>query len=274
MCRAITGNATRLRAAFLVGVQLALSSAHSTPLPPPAAALHTQAQSGRWYQDAAKLNPDLLPTSDGQSFLVAWKPNPTPKRWLVTLHGSRGFATDDLAIWHRTTKDRDLGIVALQWWLGRDDESYYQPLQAYREIDNALQKLNVQPGTVLFHGFSRGAANAYAVAAIDAGRGRRYFALNVASSGGMQMGYPPTRAIVEGRFGERPLKGTRWATAAGGRDENPDRDGVPAMRRTADWLREQGATVIEQIEDANEGHGALQRNPRNAQRLLDLFLKN
>ena len=32
------------------------------------------------------------------------------------------------------------------------------------------------------------------------------------------MDYPPTRAIGEGAFGDRPLRNTRWVTAAGGRD--------------------------------------------------------
>jgi hypothetical protein len=85
--------------------------------------------------------------------------------------------------------------------------------------------------------------------------------------------YPPTRAIVEGRFGPQPLKGTRWITVAGGRDPHPDRDGIPGMRRSVAWLQEQGATVLESIEDTGEGHGALQRNPKNAQRVLDLFLR-
>ena len=46
---------------------------------------------------------------------------------------------------------------------------------------------------------------------------------------------------------------------------------VAAMRRTAEWLKEQGATIELKIEDENLEHGALMLNPRNAQRLLDLF---
>lgn len=125
----------------------------------------------------------------------------------------------------------------------------------------------------MLHGFSRGAANSYAVAAIDAGnRGRHYFALIVASSGGVGLEYPPTRAILNGAYGPHPLQGTRWITAAGGRDPHPERDGIPGMRQAAGWLREQGATVVAEIEDASEGHGALQRNG-NARRVLDLFLQ-
>jgi hypothetical protein len=236
---------------------------------------YRRAQGGRWFAEAAKLSPDVLPTSDGQSFVVAWKaPGTNPKRWIVSLHGSRGFATDDLAIWYPSLRDRDVGLLSVQWWIGTDDtpRSYYAPLQIYREIDIALQKLGVQPGMAMLHGFSRGSANSYAVAAIDTGRGRHYFSLIVASSGGVVTDFPPTRAILAGAFGDHPLRGTRWVTAAGARDPNLDRDGIPAMRRTAAWLEEQGATVIERIEDTAEGHGALQLNAANARRVLDLYL--
>src|SRR5262249_40870864 len=149
--------------------------------------------------------------------------------------------------------------------------SYYAPVQIYREVGLALEKLNVQPGNVLLHGFSRGSASSYAVAALDAGRGKLYFSMIVASSGGVATDYPPTRAIVDGSLGERPLTGTRWITVAGALDPNPDRDGIAGMRRTAAWLREQGATVATSIEDPSGGHGALLRNARNAQRVLDMF---
>lgn len=243
-----------------------------------AAEVYRQAQSGRWFADAVKLNPDILPTSDGQSFIVVWKATEkVPKHWIVSLHGSRGFATDDLAIWYPHLKNRDVGLISVQWWIGADDttKSYYAPMQIYREIDIALQKLGVQPGTVMLHGFSRGSANSYAIAALDAGRGKHYFSLNVASSGGVGLDYPPTRAILAGAFGDHPLRSTRWITVAGAREGNPvaqDRDGIPGMKRTAAWLREQGATVVETIEDPDEGHGALVRNAKNARHVLDLFL--
>jgi hypothetical protein len=43
------------------------------------------------------------------------------------------------------------------------------------------------------------------------------------------------------------------------------------MRRTGQWLKEQGAIVLDAIEDPQSGHGALQLNPRNAERLLERF---
>jgi len=242
-----------------------------------AAALFKKAEASRYFSIVAGLKPDVLPTSDGQSFLTVWRAKGganAPKHWIVSLHGTHGFATDDLAIWSPHLKGRDVGLLSVQWWLGGDNprDSYYPPAQVYREVDLALQKLGVRPGTVMFHGFSRGSANAYAIAALDAGRGRKYFALNVASSGGVGLDYPPTWAVAAGAFGDHPLKGTRWITCAGGRDPQPERDGIPGMRRAAAWLKEQGATVVESIEDPNSGHGALVLNPRNAKRVLDLFL--
>lgn len=69
-------------------------------------------------------------------FIVAWRaPGANPKRWIVSLHGSRGFATDDLAIWYPSLKGRDVGLISVQWWIGADNSprSYYAPLQIYRE---------------------------------------------------------------------------------------------------------------------------------------------
>lgn len=267
---------------FLLLFTFAVSSARSdeTPLKGGAAKLYEQAEkTGRFFADAVKLKPEIRATSDGKSFLLVWKSSPAPKRWIVSLHGAgrpaRGFATDDLAVWHRHLTDRDVGIVCLQWWMGTGDgaRDFYTPVETYREIDHALQSLGVAPGAAMLHGFSRGSANSYAVAALDAGKGRHYFSLAVASSGGFVPDYPPNRALLAGEYGEHPLKGTRWITVAGARDPNQDRDGIGGMKRAAAWLKEQGAVVVESIEDPDSGHGALHTNPKNSARVLDVFLK-
>lgn len=266
----------RLLPRLLLACALAEAAAAQDSLDGAAAKLYRQAKNdGHWSSKAAKLNPEILPTSDGRSFLVAWRAVKSPTHWIVSLHGTRGFATDDLAVWEPHLKGRSVGLICMQWWMGTGDDTrdYYTPLEIYREVDQALQTLGVKPGTVLLHGFSRGSANSYAAAAIDSGRGRRYFSMVVASSGGVGLDYPPTRALLDGEFGERPLKETRWITVAGARDPNPDRDGLAGMRRTASWLKDQGAAVVESIEDPDQGHGALHLNPKNARRVLDLFLK-
>ncbi len=239
----------------------------------PAAALFGQArEQGRFYAGAERLRPELRPTSDGRSFVAIWRAKPKPKRWIVSLHGAghpaRGFATDDLALWAPCLKDRDVGLICLQWWLGTGSarSDFYTPEQIERELEIVLEELGVRPGEAMLHGFSRGAANLYAVKGLDQ---RRYFRLVVASSGAMEPDYPPNRAIPAGA-----LRGTRWITVAGARDPNPDRSGVSGMRRTARWLREQHACVVLEIEDPQAGHGALFLNPDNVRKVLDLFLED
>ena len=249
-----------------------------TALTGQAAELYQKAQTAKFFADATELKPQILPTADGRSFLAVWHPpggTSTPRHWIVSLHGTQGFATDDLALWSRHLKGRDVGLLCVQWWLGKGNspDAYDTPEQVYDQVDLALQKLGVAPGTVMLHGFSRGSANAYAIAAIDAGRGKKYFALNVASSGAVELGYAPTRGIAAGEYGDHPLKGTRWITSAGGRDPEPERSGILGMRRTAAWLKQQGAIVLDSIEDPRRGHGALKLNPKNASRVLDVFLE-
>src|SRR4051812_38722902 len=55
-------------------------------------------------------------------------------------------------------------------------------------------------------------------------------------------------------------------------DPHPDCDGIAGMKRTAPWFKEQGATVVESIEDPHEGHRALRRNPKNVGRVLGVFV--
>ncbi len=211
-------------------------------------------------------------SADGSLVHMAWKPSAKVERWIVSLHGTGGSAKKDLEIWQKSLGGRPIGVLSIQWWRVQGN-AYLAPFDIYREIDFAAGKLEIRPGSALLHGFSRGSANLYAVAGIDNGRGRKLSSLYVASSGGVALDYPPNRALLEGRYGPRPLAGTRWVTACGDRDPNPDRDGCPGMRRTGNWLREQGAQVVLAIEDPNSGHGALQLDPRNAARLLDLFAR-
>ena len=256
----------------LLWAALALQIAWAQPLPPAAQALYDQSQVAPRH----KLEQPVVieATSDGQSFVAVWKGCPSPRKWIVSLHGSRGFATEDMAVWQPYLKNRQVGLLCLQWRVGPGDgtRDYMAPETIYREIDLALQRLGVVPGNVMLQGFSRGSTQTFALAALDVFSRQRYFELIVASSGGVADDYPPTRDLLRGKFGAHPLQGTRWVTAAGALDQNPERDGLPAMRRTGDWLRAQGAVVVDAIEVAGEGHGALQRSPRAMNRLLKLFL--
>lgn len=240
-------------------------------LPPAANQLFRKAQGGHFYCDFQKLQAVVRPTEDRQSFFVLWKPTAQePNGWIVSLHGSTGYATDDVAVWHRHLKDRNLGLISLQWWMGQG-EDYWRPNQIYRQLDLLMQELGVVRGQALLHGFSRGSTQLFALAALDHRSGRRYFRLFVAHSGGVGESYPPTAGIDQGEYGADPLRGSHWVTVAGGLDRNPQRDGPEGMRRTAQWLKQRGAQLDLAIEDPTCGHGAMHLNPANCAKVLDFF---
>lgn len=216
-------------------------------------------------------------SADHKSYFVLWLPegsdpeNPPPM--IATLHGHAGCAFADFYVWHRFLKERGFGLLAIQWWLGKGESinDYLLPHEIYRMIDDAFQNLNLRPGNALLHGFSRGSANLYAVAAMDRNPGRKYFSLFIANAGRANSSYPPTRNIENGDFGELPFQGSSWVTFAGAKDANPDRDGIPGMRETADWIHRYGGLVELAIEDPNGDHGGFHRNPHNCDLALDVF---
>ncbi|MBT9583670.1 hypothetical protein IV102_09975 [bacterium] len=247
-----------------------LAGGWATPLPEAAARLYEQGLTHNRHPLQSSPPPFLEPTSDGRSYVAIWQTCEWPQTWIVSLPGSRGYAIEDLAVWQPHLRGRKVGLICLQWWLGAGDraEDYLSPREIYREIDLTLQSLKVAAQSVVLEGFSRGSTQTFSLAALDVFAGRRYFNLIVASSGAVSENYPPTRQILDGHFGAHPLTGTRWITVAGGQDPNPDRDGIPAMRRSADWLKKQGAVVVESIEVPDSGHGALHRSSQAMGRLL------
>lgn len=254
------------------------TAAASVTLTGKAAELYDQAiREGAFASAFLAVSTEVKATSDNRAFYVRWQNTERPKTWMVTLHGAgnpaKGFATDDFSTWFPYVKDRDIGVISLQWWLGTGSTTadFYTPDEIHREVTRLLEALRVEPGTAMLVGFSRGSANSYAVKAIDSGMGKSYFALTVASSGGVGLDYAPTQAILNGDYGVRPLNGTKWVTSAGARDPEPDRDGITGMRATAEWLASQGASVVQMIEDPSYGHGALVLNETNARMVLDLF---
>ncbi len=176
-------------------------------------------------------------------------------------------------MWHKAAKEHGYGILAIQWWLGKGErfQDYLNPREIYNDIDETLKRLHAKPGSVLFHGFSRGSANSYAVAALDRQSGNDYFALVVANAGKPGLDFPPNVDIEKGKFGTDPLKGTHWVTFAGGKDKHPDRDGIEGMRAAAEWIKKYGGMVDKIIEDPESDHGGFHRNPKNMETALDVF---
>lgn len=125
---------------------------------------------------------------------------------------------------------------------------------------------------MLLHGFSRGSANIYGVAALDRKTGNDFFSLVVANAGGAAEDFPFNRDIDRGRLGKSPFARTRWVLFCGGKDPHPDRDGCPGMSRTKKWIEGKGGSVALFIQDPSSGHGGFHLNKANVAKALDLFI--
>ncbi len=216
-------------------------------------------------------------TPDQKSFYVLWLPPGTdlknPPPLIVTVGGHSTYAFDDFFVWYPFLKEKGYGLLALQWWLGENQSlhGYLTPREIYESLESILSQTGVRPGTLLLHGFSRGSANIYSIAALDRAGGRKYFRLIVANAGKPNRDYPPTHEIEVGVFGEKPFEGTHWVTFGGGKDPNPDRDGIPGMREAGKWIESYGGKVELAIEDPEGEHGGFHRNPENVKAAFDVF---
>ena len=145
---------------------LTLSGVRADPLSGAAAKLYQKGLAESRHRLLSSSQPGLEPTSDGRSYMAVWQTCAQPQRWIVSLHGSRGFAIQDLAVWQPHLRGREVGVVCLQWWLGEGDrtEDYLTPRQIYHELDLALQRHNLSPKSVVLEGFSRGSTQTFALA--------------------------------------------------------------------------------------------------------------
>jgi hypothetical protein len=223
--------------------------------------------------EAERLGARVKRTRDGRSFALVWRPVGESRGWIVTLHGSGSWAHDEIVLWQPFAQQRQLGIIALQWWFGGGQQSadYYAPPEMRREIEALMAAVGARAENTLLHGFSRGAANLYALAAMDGRTPRPLFRSVIANAGGMSADFPMNRDIAGGRFGPGPFTNTRWWLYCGGGDPNPERDGCPAMRRSQRWLQDRGAQA-ELTEDPGGDHGGFHRRGQNVERALDWFL--
>jgi hypothetical protein len=239
-------------------------------------ALMTQAKTANpsRYQFAIDQGAEINATKDNKAFNIWWQPSKDkPTAVIVTLHGHGSYATDEFYLWQTYASKRNYAILALQWWFGGGEATadYYAPNEMYPIIAELLASKAVTPGQVLFHGFSRGAANSYAVSALDNASGNRYFGMTLSNSGGAALGYPPNREIAAGSFGKLPFKGSQWAMYCGAKDPDPNQNGCPAMKLARDWVEKYGAETKIFIEDPNGGHGGFHLNPSNVETLLTAF---
>ncbi len=270
-------------------IVLPASTVLPTANPPTLTPTQVELSAQPLFQQAREANPDryqfavdkgakFVPTSVGKSCYVLWTPegfDQAPLRPIIaTLHGHASWALDEFFLWQPYAEERGFGIVALQWWFGGGDamSDYYLPQAMYPIFEEVLLNQGITPGTVLFHGFSRGSANSYAMTALDR-RGNQFFGLTISNAGGMAKDFPPNGDIINGNFGATPFGGAHWVMYCGEKDPTPDRAGCAGMQAARDLVTSYGATVDLFIDDPTGDHGGFHQNPVNVNKALDVFDK-
>jgi hypothetical protein len=215
-------------------------------------------------------------TANGETFYSYWVPpdfDPSVNGFVVVLGGHDTFASTSFAVWREHITARKYGFVGIQWWFGTGEATsdYLTPDAIYRAFAEALDLHGVSGRRVLFEGFSRGAANAYAVTALDRASPSPHFLMTIANSGAAATGYPPNQAIDAGAFGAMPFSGTDWVLYCGEQDPKPMESGCVGMSKTKTWLEAKGATIDLFIQDPLGDHGGFNLVPGNADKALDAY---
>lgn len=257
-----------IRFFFLLSLAVGMSAhADSTSL-----LIQAQTANPTRYQFAITKNAEIRNTSDNKAFTVWWQPSGvvTPAGVIVTLHGHGSFATDEFYLWQSYAEKRGYAILALQWWFGGGETTsdYYTPSEMVALLEPLLASKGVASGSALLHGYSRGAANSYALTALDVASGKRYFGMTLSNSGGAASDYPPNQQIVAGTYGSQPFGGMKWLMYCGEKDPDPTINGCPAMTAAKDWVTKYGAEVLLLIDDPTGAHGGFMLNSANVDTAL------
>lgn len=212
--------------------------------------------------------PVKVATADDQYFIYgapAGQSNASPKKILITLHGTEGSAERDYEIWKPLVKDKGYALAALNWWDGSGDKTsdYSNPQAINTQIHDFLRGQGyTERDVVVLEGFSRGSANTYPIAAYDRAGGNPLIDVVVSSSGGFQNDYfAVTTKAVDAKARGQIFSGLYWILSCGGRDKNQNRDGCGGMEKSQAVVANKGATVLGFLSDPNSGHGALTTSP-------------
>lgn len=212
-------------------------------------------------------NPQKIPTSDGSHYFYYGVPagqnNANPKRIIISLPGHGTTAEDGYnKAWLSHIKGSKYALASLNWWDGKGEQK--QNYLSAAEVVAQSQAFLKQQGyttndLIILEGFSRGSANSYAVIANDRLSGNPVFDAVISASGGYQSDFPLSEGQSNSSASDTLYKGVYWVLACGGKDDNPNRDGCPAMETTKTFLTEHGATVLGILEDPDAGHGAFHK---------------
>lgn len=197
-------------------------------------------------------------------FFIAWFPpgweKQSRRRLVVTLHGNGGCAERMFTFWHRTAALHGYAIIAVQY--AQEDEngrlSYDDSPALYALLEKTVNLLRrhcpLQGVTIILHGFSRGAARVYELAAMDrAPGGMRAFSAFIADSGAVFAEYRGRLSPYLERLGLDAYDGARFWLYCGGRDHEGRT--CRGIEKISWFIRRHGAVVDAVYRHPPGGHG-------------------
>jgi hypothetical protein len=213
-------------------------------------------------------SPSKVATSDGKQYFYYGAPagqnNASPKKIIISLPGHDTKAEDDYnTAWLSHITGGSYALASLNWWDGDGEKKtdYYSPSEVLKQTKVFLKQQGYTSGDlIILEGFSRGSANTYAVIANDRIGGDPIFDAAISASGSYQSDFPLFDGQNDSNVSTTLFKGVYWVLVCGGKDDNPNRDGCPAMQNTKTFLEAHGATVLGLLTDPNSGHGVFHKS--------------
>jgi hypothetical protein len=205
----------------------------------------------------------VIPLGDNR-FFIAWFPpsweNHPDRRLVVTLHGNGGCAERMFTFWHRTASLHDYGFIALQYAeeSSRGRYRFDDSRAIYRLLRRALGILRrhvpLEGVPLILHGFSRGSARVFELAAMDrAPGGMHAFSAFIADSGTVFPEYRGRLSPYLERIGPDAYAGARFWLYCGGRDHGGRT--CRGLARMARFVRAHSGTVDTLYRYPPGGHG-------------------
>ncbi len=225
------------------------------------------------YQQMVDSGARTLILKGYKPFLVYWIPDGfkglSKRRILVVMHGTNGNAYHHLSNYLVTAKKHTFGILSVQWgWpitkptpKGTPKYKYIRDARnIYRLIDAGLtyldRRYSITKSECAWLGFSRSSTQCAIFAHLDKNEGKGYFALFIASSGGIGKHQPIMHELLSGKHGAKPLVGQHFYLWGGKRDRM---HGENEMRRSKKIIEQLGG-IVDILRIGKEGHGGFNHN--------------
>jgi len=201
---------------------------------------------------------------DRNRFFLAWFPpgweRRPDRRLVVSLHGKGGCAERMFAFWHRNTPLHDFAFLALQYAeTGTDNRLRFDSSQEVysllaKSLDLVAARYPLDGVPVVLHGFSKGSAMVFELAAMDrAPDGRGLFRAFIADSGTVFPDHQGRLSPLLQALEPTGYAGARFWLYCGTRDHNGQT--CRGMNRMDRYVRSHGGRVDALYQYQGGGHG-------------------